>query len=87
MSDSDDFVELFKEEALFLEKEFNYCQSLACLTEELVRRMGNVLKLLKLTHTTQIIPRKMWELVFRFYERVSYFTKNMVGQTRTAQYN
>ena len=86
MSDPE-FVEIFREELLFLEKEFNYCQTLACLTKKLVGHMQNMEKLLDIASNNNVMPRKAWQLGVELYKRIVKFTRYLTGQVSKAQLN
>lgn len=81
------FVEIFREELLSLEKEFNYCQTLACMTKRLVGHMHNMEKLLDIASTNNVMPRKAWQLGVELYKRVVKFTIYLAGQVGVAQLN
>lgn len=81
------FVEIFREELLSLEKEFNYCQILACMTNRLVGHMRNMEKLLDIARGHNVMPRKAWQLGFELYKRVVKFTRYLAGQVGVAQLN
>ena len=80
-------AEIFKEEALLLEKELRMCRSLACITHKLVNHMDNMLAILKSTKNTGVIPHKAWRLGLSICEQVTKYANHIHNQSHTAQFN